>query len=124
VKATQAGNGTYAPFSGTETITVTAATGTTTGTTIGATPQTVSGFPSTLNLPINASPYNLPPTTSAGLTLTYSVTSGSATVSGDTLTVTSTGKVIVQASQSGNATYAPFSGTETITVRHKHFSQN
>jgi sugar lactone lactonase YvrE len=46
-------------------------------------------------------------TTSAGLPVSYSVVSGPATVSGATLTLTGTGRVTVQASQAGNASYQP-----------------
>jgi hypothetical protein len=102
--ATQAGNTTYASYSGEEAITVTAAT------------QTVTDLPATLSLTTAQSPYALPATTSAGLTLAYTVQSGPATVSGDSLTLTGTGTVVVKASQAGNATYASYSGTETITV--------
>jgi hypothetical protein len=48
--------------------------------------------------------------------MTYSVVSGPATISGDQLTVTGTGTVVIKATQAGNATNAPFSATETITV--------
>jgi hypothetical protein len=80
------------------------------------TAQTISDFQPTLTLGENQSPYTLPTTTSAGLTVTYSVLSGPATISGDTLTLTGTGTVVLQATQAGNATYAPLSATETITV--------
>ena len=105
VKASQAGNATYSAYSATETITVTALTA-----------QTVSGFPATLGLTTDQSPYSLPATTSAGLALTYKVASGSATVSGSSLTLTGTGTVVLNASQTGNSTYAAYSGSETITV--------
>jgi hypothetical protein len=57
-------------------------------------------------------------TATSGLTVTYSVISGPATVSGSTLTTTAAGSVTVQASQAGNANYAPatpVSQTFTIT---------
>ena len=107
VKATQAGNATYGAYSGTETITVKAPTAAT---------QTVSDFPSTLSMTTSASPYDLPSTTSAGLTLSYSVTSGPATVSGHILTITGKGTIVLKATQAGNSSYAAYSGTETITV--------
>jgi hypothetical protein len=105
LNASQAGNSTYAPYSGSETITVTSTSA-----------QSIAGFPSTLSLTTAQSPYSLPATTSAGLTITYSVTSGPATVSGHTLTLNSAGTVVVVATQAGNSTYAPYSGSETITV--------
>lgn len=105
VNATQAGNATYAAYAGSETITVTSP-----GT------QALSGFPSTLSLVTTQSPYSLPATTSAGLTVTYTVVSGPATISGHTLTLTGSGTVVVNASQAGNSSYAAYAGTETITV--------
>jgi len=79
--------------------------------------QTISNFPATRTLGLTASPYTLPATTSSGLTVTYSVVSGPATVVGNTLTLSGTGTVVLLATQSGNGTYAPFSSTETITVK-------
>ncbi len=105
LKASQAGNATYAAFAANETITVTALQ-----------TQTVANFPSTLNLSMAQTPYTLPPTTSAGLTLSYSVVSGPGKISGNTLTLTGAGTVVINASQAGNSTYAAYSGAEAITV--------
>jgi hypothetical protein len=107
VTASQAGNSTYSAYSASETITVTAPTTQT---------QTVSNFPSTLSLSTAASPYSLTSTTSAGLSITYSVVSGPATVSRHSLTLTGAGTVVLKATQAGNSTYSAFTGTETITV--------
>jgi sugar lactone lactonase YvrE len=52
-------------------------------------------------------PVLLTATASSGLPVSFTVTSGSATVSGNVLTVTGVGSVTVQASQAGNAGYAP-----------------
>jgi len=53
-------------------------------------------------------PIALSATASSGLAVTFSVVSGPASVSGNTLTLTgATGTVIVRASQTGNATFAP-----------------
>jgi hypothetical protein len=106
--ASQAGNSTYAAYSGTETITVTAPSA--------SGPQTLSGFPSTLDLTMAQTPYTLPSKTSAGLTVTYTRVSGPATVSGDTLTLTGAGTVVLNASQAGNSSYTAFAATETISV--------
>jgi len=106
--ATQGGNATYAPWSENVTINVT--------TPVSKTTQTVSNFPSTLSLTMAQTPYSLPSTTSAGLTLSYTVVSGPATVSGSTLTLTGAGTVVLSATQSGNSTYAAYSGAEAITV--------
>jgi formylglycine-generating enzyme required for sulfatase activity len=56
-------------------------------------------------------------TASSGLsTVTYTVTSGPATVSGNTLTITGAGSVTVQASQAGNANYGAASASRTFNV--------
>ncbi len=78
-------------------------------------PQSVTGLPPTTTLPASPSDI-LPATTAGGLALTYSVVSGPARLSGDTLTFTGTGTVTLMATQAGNNTYAPFSEVETITV--------
>jgi hypothetical protein len=52
----------------------------------------------------------------AGLALTYVVLSGPATVTGDTLTLTGTGTVVLQAYQAGNGTYAPLADDSVVTV--------
>ncbi len=57
-------------------------------------------------------PFALQATASSGLPVSYSVVSGPATLSGDTLTLTGTGVVVVKASQAGNATYLPAMETE------------
>jgi hypothetical protein len=107
LSATQAGNSTYSAYSASETITVSS---------VAKTAQTVSNFPSTLSLSTTASPYSLTSTTSAGLGITYSVTSGPASVSGHSLTLTGAGTVVLKATQAGNSTYSAYTGTETITV--------
>jgi phospholipase C/sugar lactone lactonase YvrE len=56
-------------------------------------------------------------TATSGLTVTYAVISGPATVSGNVLTITGAGSVTVQASQAGNAEYAPAPpASQTFTV--------
>jgi hypothetical protein len=50
--------------------------------------------------------FTVNPTASSGLTVALAVTSGPATVSGNTVTVTGTGTVTLQATQAGNGTYA------------------
>jgi len=45
-------------------------------------------------------------TASSGLPVTFSVVSGPATISGNTLTITGTGSVVVAANQAGNTDYA------------------
>lgn len=63
---------------------------------------------------------------SSGLAVTYTVVSGPATVTGNTLSITGAGEIWVTASQTGNASYNPASdvtrsfmltkGTQTITI--------
>jgi len=55
-------------------------------------------------------------TASSGLPVTFSVVSGNGTVSGNTLTVSQPGDVIVLASQAGDDFWAPGSSTFTITA--------
>ncbi len=96
VTATQAGNGTYAPVSASQTFTVAKAA------------QTIT-FP-----PISArtqgTPYYLGATSSAGLPISYSVLAGPATVSLTHITGSAPGEVTVQAAQPGNANFHPAVG--------------
>ncbi|MBC8009687.1 MAG: hypothetical protein H7067_06290 [Burkholderiales bacterium] len=55
-------------------------------------------------------------TASSGLPVSFSVLSGPATVSGDNLQITGVGTVTVQATQTGDATYAPAISTRTFVV--------
>ncbi len=62
-------------------------------------------------------PLTLTATASSGLPVSYSLTSGPATLSGNTLTFTGTGPVTIMASQAGNADYsAATSVSQTFTV--------
>jgi len=64
-----------------------------------------------------ASTLALSATASSGLSpVTYTVTSGPATVSGNTLTITGAGSVTVQASQTGNANYGAASASRTFNA--------
>ena len=54
----------------------------------------------------SVTPFPLSATTTSGLTLTYSIVSGPATINGSTMTLTGIGTVTVRVSQAGNATYA------------------
>ena len=55
-------------------------------------------------------------TASSGLPVSYTVTSGPATVSGSTLTLTGVGTVVVTANQAGNANYAPAAPVSSSVV--------
>jgi hypothetical protein len=68
--------------------------------------QTVT-FPTIPTLTYPAGPFVLNATASSGLPVSYAVLSGPAVFSGNVLTITGAGFVTVQASQAGNAQYAP-----------------
>jgi DNA-binding beta-propeller fold protein YncE len=68
--------------------------------------QTIT-FPVPASVVANAAPFTLAATSSSGLPITYTVLSGPATVSGNTVTLTGTaGTVTIQASQGGNLAYS------------------
>ncbi len=50
-------------------------------------------------------PFTVSATTSAGLTVSFSIFSGPATINGNTLTLTGAGTVVVRAAQAGNVSY-------------------
>ncbi len=67
---------------------------------------------------ITDSYYVLSATASSGLPVSYTVVSGSATVSNDTLYLNNTGDVVVKASQSGSVNYRPATDVErTIEIK-------
>ena len=105
VQATQAGNTNY-----------TAATPVNVTFTVNPIPQTIT-FPNPGTQTDGVAPITLTATASSGLAVSYAVTSGPATVSGSTLTITAAGSVTVQATQGGSSTYAaatPVSVTFTV----------
>lgn len=69
------------------------------------TPQTIS-FAPVPDRGLCEGAFTVSPTASSGLPVTLTVTSGPATVSGNTVTFTGPGSVTLQATQAGNATYA------------------
>ncbi len=68
--------------------------------------QTVS-FAAPAAQTFDAAPITLTATASSGLGTLFAVKSGPATVAGNVLTITGAGTVVIEASQPGNATYAP-----------------
>src|SRR5207247_5947718 len=67
--------------------------------------QTIS-FGALADKTVGAAPFVVSATASSGLTVSFSVASGPATISGSTVTLTgATGTVTVRASQAGNGTY-------------------
>jgi sugar lactone lactonase YvrE len=78
--------------------------------------QTIT-FPTIAAQTYGAGSVTLSATASSGLAVSYAVTSGPASVSGNILTITGAGSVTVQASQAGNAEYTPASPvSQTFTV--------
>ena len=71
---------------------------------VGQTPQTIT-FPNPGPQAFGVAPITLTASSTSGLLITYTVTSGPAMVSGSTLTITGVGSVTVQATQAGNANY-------------------
>ena len=79
-------------------------------------PQTITGFPPLQTLVQTGNQVTLPSTTSAGLTITYSVMSGPATILGHILTLNGMGPIVLNATQAGNSVYAPLTDVETLAV--------
>jgi len=78
--------------------------------------QTIN-FPNPGTQTYGVAPFALTATATSGLPISYSVSSGPATVSGSTLTITGAGSVTVQATQAGNNTWqqaTPMSATFTV----------
>ncbi len=61
-------------------------------------------------------PITLHASASSKLPVTLTVISGPGTISGDQLTVTGAGSIVIEAYQAGNGTYAPVAVTQTLTV--------
>jgi hypothetical protein len=73
----------------------------------GTTAQTIT-FPAIPDHVSSDAPFGLSATSDSGLAVTYTVTSGPATVAGATVTLTGgLGSVSITATQGGNGTYAP-----------------
>jgi len=85
---------------------------------VGKAAQTID-FSGPADRSFSATPIALSATASSGLPVTFSVVSGPATVSGNSLTLTGTGMVTVRASQDGDGTYAAASDVDrsfTVTA--------
>jgi hypothetical protein len=68
--------------------------------------QTINFTAPTSPVTYGISPITLQATATSGLAITFSVVSGPGTVSGNTLTVTGAGTIVVAANQAGNGTYS------------------
>ncbi len=98
VAVNQAGNTNYnAATQVTESFTVTDAS---------KTNQTIT-FSTLANKTYGDADFNLSATASSSLGVVYNVVSGDATISGNTITITGVGTVIIEANQTGDATYNP-----------------
>ncbi|PSR52709.1 hypothetical protein AHMF7605_03795 [Adhaeribacter arboris] len=64
-------------------------------------------------------PFTISATASSGLSVTFSIVSGPATVKGNIVTLTGAGKVTVKARQAGNDTYKSAEATQTFLVMEK-----
>jgi len=84
--------------------------------TVGQSSQTIT-FAALSDRTAAQSPFTVSATASSGLAVTFSVASGPATISGNTVTLNGTGTITIQADQAGNATYsAAPSVTQTFHV--------
>src|SRR5262249_5958247 len=78
--------------------------------------QTIT-FGALANKTYGDAPFALGATASSGLTVSYSILSGPATVAGSTLTITGAGNVSVQAAQAGDSNWnSATSVTQSFTV--------
>ena len=104
---------------GTSSVIVSAANATGTGSsivafTIAPADQTITFLAPTGSI-IVGQPVTLTATASSGLPVTFSVVSGNASINGNSLTILNTSKVVVRATQSGNANYNSASADLTIS---------
>jgi len=70
------------------------------------TPQTITFTLSPSTVTYGTSPITLNATASSGLPVTFTAISGPGTVSGNTLTVTGAGSIVIEVNQAGNSTYS------------------
>ncbi|MFW5761764.1 MAG: hypothetical protein ACOCXH_12360, partial [Cyclobacteriaceae bacterium] len=61
-------------------------------------------------------PIKLEATASSELPVSFAVQSGPATISGDNLTITNAGSIVVKATQAGNSTYKPAEASQSFVV--------
>ena len=80
--------------------------------------QTITHFAAIADQAATNPPVTLDATANSSLTVSFTVLDGPATVSGNLLTLTGAGTVVVQASQAGDATYnAAMATNQTLQVR-------
>lgn len=86
--------------------------------------QSISPISRIPDLPVDALPQQLGiPTSTSGLPVTLRIESGPATIIGNLLTVTGSGKVVVAASQSGNSIFSPANEVTTSFTVFKRSQQ-
>jgi hypothetical protein len=68
------------------------------------------------NVTVNAAPFTVSATSASPGPITYGVSSGPATISGSTVTVTGAGTVVLSATQAAAGSYAAATATATFTV--------
>jgi hypothetical protein len=74
-------------------------------------------FRALTDMPFDTAPFALSATASSGLPVSYRVVMGPALLSGNILTISGTGQVVIEASQTGNDTYNPASPvSQSFTV--------
>ncbi len=90
----------------------------TTSFSVAAEKQTISAFSTIPAKTFGVAPFTIvPPRASSGLAVTVTVSSGNATISGNTVTLTGDGPVTLAANQAGDADFAPATQvTTTFTV--------
>ena len=86
-----------------------------TATSSGLTPQSIT-FPPLASRIFGEAPFAVGTPASSGLPVTLSVVSGPATVAGQIVTLTGAGSVVLRATQGGNATFAPATAEQTLSV--------
>jgi gliding motility-associated-like protein len=84
--------------------------------TIGLTTQTIN-FPGITGKTYGDAAFALNATSNSGLAVSYSVVSGPAIISGNTVTITGAGTVTIAANQAGNTDYSPAAqATQSFTI--------
>ena len=116
--------GASGPYSATSSVSSNALNAAAAGITLSGTVPAPVGIAQTISFTAPASPvtYGVAPialsaTATSGLSVTFTVVSGPASISGSTLTITGAGTVVVAANQAGDTSYAPASQvTQSIVV--------
>jgi hypothetical protein len=103
VKASQAGNSNFDEVSAEQTFKVLQAS------------QTLN-FKEIADKKFGSKPFEISATASSGLPVTFSIVSGPATISGNTINITGTGTVVVKAVQVGNANYQSVQELKTFRI--------